>query len=277
MRKPNKLGNIELSDGWSFVTRSKGGRPRKDKTPSSHEASGPDLPALAADVSRITEEIERNLSKFEDSSCAAALDTVVASSQPGSMETALCLGLGSLGPEPTMATRRSMTQFTVFLWLLKHLFTTGVDNDVRILAVDPSFTSTDKAVLEHFGVATAAKALHNQFTPKDCFFFAPYLPWPVLTLDYLSRNTERPKVIVCQDLKSVRENLELRRLEMASERAVINIYGRDCTRKDVDLAIDVCQEMVEKFNTTAFPPYDNFAEAFQNLAIYMTMKTEEAE
>jgi hypothetical protein len=266
-RPYSKLKNIELSDGWAFVTRSRGsGRSHSRKPQSKPNPQRQDATPNQSHVARIVDQVENNFKKFDISDYASSLNANLPVLENG-IDVAVCAGLGTLDPDSDVDTRRSTHQLAIFLWLVKVVAT----EDCKLFANDPSFTPTDKAVLEHFK-ARVDDGAEPRYGPavQSALLYAPYLPWPVLTLDYLSNEDARPAVVACQDLRLVKENLEMQRGRLAE--GSMEVDGRTCNREDLEKAVGVCEGVVSGYDATAFPRYEPLSAAFQDMVVYVRQK-----
>jgi hypothetical protein len=262
----SKIKNIELSDGWSFVTRSKGsGSGTKKRQPRARTPKNEQNDIVDENiVVRIINDVDKYVKQFDSSDCARTLKSALSPYGSG-VDLAHCAGLGNLDPHCAVDTRRSKHQLAVFLWLVQ-VFS---NEDCRLFASDPGFNPTDQAVLEHFQarVTSGSESDHGSAL-LGSLLYAPYLPWTVLTLDHLSGSRVRPDVIVCQDLRGVKENLELQRERLA-------VSDGEYTKGDLNTAVKVCEGVVGGYVATAFPEYEPLPDAFRELVVYVRKQTED--
>jgi hypothetical protein len=264
----SKLKNIELSEGWSYVTRSKGGRPSNGKRRAQPKPEEQNALTDESTVPRIIREVDNAVKNFAISNCAKTLITALPASQ-NNINVAVCAGLGTLDPNSKRDSRRSLHQLAVFI----HLVEVISDGDCIIVASDPHFTSTDRTVLGHFKARVdSGSEPHFESTMERSMLYAPYLPWRVLTLDYLSISDARPTIIVCQDLRSVKEHLEIQQNQLADES--IEVDGKKCCKDDLKDAVDICDKVTIDYDATVFPEYPPFPLAFQDLVVYIKKRVD---
>jgi hypothetical protein len=271
MSSVSKLKNVELADGWSFVTRSKGGRRPARQKSNVKPASQPSDPKVDPhQVLKVREQVDSSLEFFDDNASEVELFSYLQKAiQEARIDTAFCLGLGSLSSGPSLSRKRSMTQLAAFMWLYRSTNPT-TDQDPRTLRViDPGFSATDREVLQHQNMEVhLAYSTQLMSAMEGSLCYAPYLPWPILLLDYLAAGQTRPAILVCQDLKSIKENLDLR-IRHVDKNSTINVDGRECTLDDLTNGAKACGHLLKEYQGTNFPTYEPMPYAFQDLMVYM--------
>lgn len=266
MASLNKLKNVELSDGWSFVTRGKGGkRPAKRNTKPKAPRSGDDEQVDASVVQKLIHDLESINSHIEGMSNVM---TLISSLRRDVTEksSSFCLGLGSLHADSSANQKRSMAQFAVYL-ALHDASIPQRQEDIICHAIDPSFTATDQEVMKHFGVQSRRDGDEVRMSEKsNVLCYAPYLPWPVLLIDY-SIQLRSPEILICQDLSAVAENLEMW-FKQTQDVVTIEVEGRECKRSDIEMGLSVCRDILRRYDATRFPTYEPLPDAFRDLLVY---------
>lgn len=272
MSSLSKLRNVELADGWTFVTRSKCGRHSgKWKTPSAKPAANAqDAPLDYAHVCELTEDVRLTLASFEESvRASASVLALLRATASHPLKSAFCLGLGSLASGTSANQKRSVAQLAGFFWLMDNVWRAKSPDVFEMHAIDPHFSPTDKAVFEHFGVRVHLDSKSQHVSAIDgSLCYAPFLPWPVLILEYLLAGERKHAVLVCQDLQSVKENLQLWKKQLDGG-GTINADGRECTKDDLVRGIEGCDGILKEYRATCFPPYEPLPFAFKDLVVYV--------
>lgn len=262
---------VPLSDGWSFVTR--GSKKQQSAVREATLNRGREKPADEAEASKIARDIEHARGEFSTNPRRLAGLASATAARP--ITHAFCLGLGSLSSGTMEQRKRARAQLVGFTWLMGSVDRNfdGEGGGCLQFAIDPSFTRTDDLVLEKLvpPIQAACEASKEHHDAVDgSLVYAPYLPWPVLLLDYLDDFARKPKVLICQDVRAIRENLELRHDRMRADE-IIEVDGRRCTKKDVDDAIGTCYVIPKAYKTVEMPIFESMPEAFQGMVMYIRL------
>jgi hypothetical protein len=271
MSSASKLKNVELSDGWSFVTRSKGSQRAGKKKPGAKPPTKPQhAPVNAKQVSVLRDEILASLKSFEELKGTSNLTlSLLRATRETPLTTASCLGLGPLASGPSANRRRSIAQLAGYMWLTNNIVVSPEQNALDSHVIDPNFSSTDEVVFDHFGMKMHLELQHAvSGALEGSFCYSPYLPWPVLLLDYLSAGRIKPLILVCQDLTSMKDNLEMRSKQIMKGES-INVDGRECSKDDLVKAVEACDVLLKDYRGTKFPVYEPLPFAFQDLLLYI--------
>ena len=228
-------------------------------------------------VLKVAEDAKQIARPFEETQSTGALKpSLLRATSSHHVTHAFCLGLGPMTSGPSANQKRSIAQLGAFLWLVDGARSSKGPDDLQRLAVDPGFTPPDGAVLEQLRVKMAldSKDFDKQ-TLNHSLLYAPYLPWPVLILDYLNGGSIKPSLLVCQDLQSIKENLEMWTKTPNGQR-VIEVDGRACSRDDLTKAVEGCKVILRDYDACRFPIYEPLPDAFRDLVVY-TKKVDDSE
>lgn len=119
---------------------------------------------------------------------------------------AYCLGLGSLFQRDLHRKNLIISQLAAFVRLVKYLRLASGDDNLQVVAIDPTFERRDIRLMQRFGV-TASTDTTQDLEMENSLVFAPFLPWPPLIFKYLASSTKLPAVLVTGCLEDSRDDL----------------------------------------------------------------------
>ncbi|QDS69225.1 hypothetical protein FKW77_001122 [Venturia effusa] len=276
-----KRKTIELLDGWSVITSSKS-RPLSSHTRTTnphidHEADySPPTPEL---VAAIIAEANTYLELWRTSQCATELACMLRlrkARDSGSIDNAICAGLGSLTTESAAQKKTRMWQFVVFLWLVEGVIKKEKESDAsngafRCYAQEPRFTPTDVEVLKHFDIIVLPDLDGKKFVNEKTMLYAPFLPWSLLLKDFLQAGT--PAICVSNDVEEV---VEMSQMRIKHGTKSLESEGIPLQEGDLKECERVGKAFLENRKGFAFPPFDLHSECLK-LMVYVAERGQEME
>ncbi|KAK5112735.1 hypothetical protein LTR62_003833 [Meristemomyces frigidus] len=152
----------DLCDGWTRVGYGK-------SCPPSYRGGFP--PALRdLSIEALTLEFGVKLKVWRGSTCRKQLLAVLDKQRPDegwALTNAICLASGSFSRDNFTVRQRSLTQFTAFLDIVKHLQSQQEEDPIAVFAQDPLFTPLDREHLQTQGIQVLDAEKYHDRRPSD--------------------------------------------------------------------------------------------------------------
>lgn len=181
-------GHIQLNDGWTVVT--KGPSSRKNLPPHRPESADDetDEGKLQTRIDELIKRYERLQKSFRDTKYWSQLRNTLDAQADPRIESAVCLGLGSLSALDVSAGRQSvgsLWQLLLFQELTDYWQGRNPDMPIARYAQEPRATSFDKIFLGKLGVEILEPPKGVEKITNTTFLYDPFLPWAVMLIDVL--------------------------------------------------------------------------------------------
>ena len=179
-----KRKEVETEDGWTVVTHGLSGLSIGREEGKIGNRDEKVAGALPTDIvqgltpEKLLDDFKKLQERWEDTAVAKQIEELLKKSQCN-IDSAVCIGIGSLSRD--WAHRwRSLWQLVLFLDVVKHCKSaSGAEEDVKMYAQDPAFTTLDVTFLKELGVEVTETGIETHIEAAT-FVYSPFVDWYLL-------------------------------------------------------------------------------------------------
>ncbi|KAF2015580.1 hypothetical protein BU24DRAFT_421871 [Aaosphaeria arxii CBS 175.79] len=180
-----KRKQVQADDGWTVITHTStsksSSRRSAGKNRNAHKVqhARPTQIVEGLTVQKLQEELDRFTKRWDESAYAENLKNIL-SKRVWNIDNAVCIGIGSLSIDWENR-YRSMWQLVFFMSVLKIVLKDRNNEDIKLYAQEPAFTSLDTEFLASLPhpIVAVTQSIEDYISGKS-LVFAPFVDWTLL-------------------------------------------------------------------------------------------------